>query len=108
MIYYFPSALQWLTPANDKCRLCTCTNGTRTCMDCEPIVKIDVRTEKTIDREQSTSIGEMRLSPSMIKATPCILQTSINSHRLIFPGQHTWFEERCYFCSSRGDKLIRC
>ncbi len=110
ILYYFSSGSKWLTPPNDKCRLCTCMNGERKCMQCDQIVKIDIdtMTHNNHQQQESTAIGEFRLLPKILKATPCLLETGINSHRLIFPGQQTWFEQRCYFCSLRGDQLIAC
>jgi hypothetical protein len=105
IMYYFPSGSKWLTPVNDKCRSCMCINGKRKCRNCDEIVQIDVSNTFS---EQSKAIGEYVLSPKVFKATPCLLQISPNSHRLIYPGQQTWFEQRCYFCSQRGDQLIRC
>jgi len=110
IMYYFPSGLKWLTPPNDKCRSCTCIDGQRQCIHCDQIVKIDVSTISPTNNNQqrSTSIGEYRLLPTIIKSTPCLLQTGINSHRLIFPGQQIWFEQRCYFCSKGDGRLITC
>ncbi len=110
IMYYFPSGSKWLTPPNDKCRSCMCINGQRKCMNCDPIVKIDVNTTTYNNNQQqrSTAIGEYRLLPTILRATPCLLETGINSHRLIFPGQQTWFEERCYFCSQSDSRLITC
>jgi hypothetical protein len=85
-----------------------CTNGERKCIQCDQIIKIHIHTMIHHNQQESISIGEYRLSPNIVKATPCLLETGINSHRLIFPGQQTWFEERCYFCSLRGDRLIAC
>jgi len=111
-MYYFPSGSNWLTPPNDKCRSCKCINGQRSCINCDQIVKIDISTPTTNNNKQqqqrSTAIGEFRLLPTIIKSTPCLLKTGINSHRLIFPGQQTWFEQRCYFCSQGDGRLITC
>ena len=105
IMYYFPSGSKWLTPITDKCRSCMCINGKRKCHNCDEIVKIDVSNKHA---EQSKAIGEYALSPKKFQVTPCILQITANAHRLIYPGQQTWFEQRCYFCSQRGDQLIRC
>jgi hypothetical protein len=113
IMYYFPSGSKWLTPPNDKCRSCMCINGQRNCMNCDQIVKIDISTPTTNNnnnqqQQRSTAIGEFRLLPTIIKKTPCLLKTGINSHRLIFPGQQTWFQQRCYFCSQGDGRLITC
>ncbi|CAF1112742.1 unnamed protein product [Rotaria sordida] len=113
IMYYFPSGTKWLTPENEKCRSCMCINGQRKCINCDQIIKIDVSANNNNDKKQLTpdSVGYYRLVPTrsnIIKATPCLLQTSTGSHRLIFPGQLTWFEKRCYFCSQRGGRLIIC
>jgi hypothetical protein len=112
-MYYFPSGSKWLTPPSDKCRSCMCINGQRKCINCDRILKIDVSNNNNNNNnsQQSPAIGEFRLLPTVLtvmKMTPCLLQTSISSHRLIFPGQQTWFEQRCYFCSQRGGRLITC
>jgi hypothetical protein len=110
-MYYFPSGSQWLTPPNDQCRSCMCFNGQRKCLNCDEIVQIDVSTATNNNnnhQQRSSAIGEYMLLPRMMKTTPCLLQTGINSHRLIFPGQQTWFEQQCYFCSQGGDRLITC
>ncbi|UJR08208.1 hypothetical protein I4U23_012481 [Adineta vaga] len=108
IMYYFPSGTKWLTPLNNKCQSCSCTNGQRKCFNCDQILKINVSTKNDYHQQRSAAIGEYRLIPTILRATPCILQTSINSHRLIFPGQQVWFEQRCYFCSKNNARLIRC
>jgi hypothetical protein len=107
-MYYFPSGSKWLTPPHDKCRSCRCINGERKCLECDQIVKINVDTIAQNNQQESSAIGELRLLPRILKATPCLLETGVNSHLLIFPGQRTWFEQRCYFCSLDGDRLIAC
>lgn len=108
--YYFSSGSTWSTLPTDQCRSCTCHNGERKYLDCDQIVKIDVSTisDDSHHQERSSAIGEYRLPTKFIQATPCVLELNTNSHRLIFPGQQTWFEQRCYFCSLNGDQLIRC
>jgi hypothetical protein len=112
MMYYFPADSKWLTPPNDKCRSCRCVNGERKCINCDQVLKIDIDSKTVLNNNQhGSAIGEYRLFPSIstiIKAKPCLLQISISSHRLILPGQQTWFEERCYFCSKRDGRLISC
>ncbi len=111
LMYYFPSGSKWLTPPNDKCRSCMCINGQRKCINCDEIIKINVSTIINNYPQQLPPIGEYSLLPTVltnIKTTPCLLQTGISSHRLIFPGQRTWFEQRCYFCSQRDGRLITC
>jgi len=93
MIYYFSSGAHWFPPMNGDCRSCTCTNGIRQCSDCLRTIQIDVRPLK------SNLVNRM---------TPCLLQTTDNSHRLIYPGQRTWFGQKCFFCSRNGDRLIEC
>jgi hypothetical protein len=111
-MYYFPADSKWLTPPNDKCRSCRCVNGERKCINCDQVLKIDIDSKTVLNNNQhGSAIGEYRLFPSIstiIKAKPCLLQISISSHRLILPGQQTWFEERCYFCSKRDGRLISC
>ncbi len=110
VMYYFSSGSKWLTPPNDKCRSCSCINGERRCINCEQVLKIDIDAKNNNDQQKS-AIGEYRLSPSIptsAKTTPCLIQISISSHRLILPGQQTWFEGRCYFCSKRDGRLISC
>jgi hypothetical protein len=85
-----------------------CINGQRTCINCDQIVTIDI---KTNTQQRTAAIGEYRFLPKIstdMKTTPCLLQTGLSSHRLIFPGQQTWFERRCYFCSRQGGRLITC
>ncbi|CAF1116006.1 unnamed protein product [Adineta steineri] len=106
VIYYFPSGSKWLTPPHSRCRSCTCINGQRKCFNCDKILKIDVITNN--NQQQTSAIGEFRLLPILKKTKPCILQTSISSHRLIFPGQQIWYEQRCYFCSKTDGRLITC
>lgn len=108
--YYFSSGSKWLTLPYDKCRSCMCNNGQRKYIECDQIVKIDVSgIINDQERTTTTSMGEYRLYPlNIIKATPCVLELNGNSHRLIYPGQQTWIEQHCYFCSLRGDRLIRC
>jgi hypothetical protein len=111
LMYYFPSGSKWLTPPNDKCRSCMCINGQRQCINCDEIIQIDVNTVTKNYQQRLAAIGEYRLLstvPTHIKTTPCLLQTGISSHRLIFPGLQTWFEQRCYFCSQSGGRLITC
>ncbi|CAF3028816.1 unnamed protein product [Rotaria socialis] len=115
IMYYFPSGTKWLTPKNDTCISCMCINGQRKCHSCDQVVKIDVditnHTKMNNKSHPGKAIDNYRLLPAvfnMTKATPCLLQTGTNSHRLIFPGQLTWFEKQCYFCSNSGDRLIRC
>ena len=108
VMYYFPSGLKWPTPLENKCRTCSCTNGQRKCFNCDQILNIVVDTRIDPNHQQPASIGEFRLLPALIKATPCVLQTSVSSHRLIFPGQQIWYERRCYFCSRNDARLIRC
>ena len=112
LMYYFPSDAKWLTPPNDKCRSCQCINGQRKCLNCDEFVQINVNTINNNNYQQRlTAIGEFRLLPkavTTIKTTPCLLITGINSHRLIFPGQQTWFEQRCYFCSLHDGRLTPC
>lgn len=114
LMYYFPSGSKWLTPPNDKCRSCMCINGQRKCINCDQILKIDVDTQTVLNdnnNQRGSAIGEYSLLPSVIpsvKTKPCLLQITTSSHRLVLPGQQTWFEERCYFCSKRGSRLISC
>jgi hypothetical protein len=112
MMYYFPPGSKWLTPPNDKCRSCSCVNGQRKCIKCDQILKIDIDSQTVLNNnQQGSAVGEYRLLPSIstfIRAKPCLLPININSHRLILPGQQTWFEERCYFCSKRDGRLIFC
>ncbi len=112
LMYYFPSGSKWLTPPNDKCRSCMCTNGQRKCINCDQILKIDIDSKTVLNNnQQGAAIGEFSLLPLIStsdKIKPCLLEINTNSHRLILPGQQTWFEERCYFCSKRGGRLISC
>lgn len=111
IMYYFSSGSKWLTPTNDKCRSCTCFNGERKCLNCDQIIQIDINVTNNQQQQQSSSssaIGEYRISSQRIKAIPCILKTSMNSHRLIYPGQQTWFEGKCYFCLQDDSRLITC
>lgn len=114
VLYYFPSGSKWLTPPHDKCRSCICVNGQRRCINCDQVLRIDIdasRMLKNDHQQHQSSIGEFNLLPSMnipIKIVPCVVQMSSNSHRLILPGQQTWFENRCYFCSKAGGRLIFC
>ena len=105
-MYYFPSGLKWFTPPHDKCRSCMCVNGQRRCVNCDQVLKINVDTN-----QQRPAIDEYRLLPTIspsVKTKPCLLQVNINSHRLILPGQKTWFEQRCYICSKRDGRLKFC
>ena len=110
MIYYFPPGAKWLTPPNDHCRSCTCVDGQRKCVNCDQILKIDIDGDSESNTNQhGSAIGEYRLMPSTsIRMKPCLLQIDRSSHQLILPGQQTWFEERCYFCSKRDGRLISC
>jgi hypothetical protein len=115
LMYYFPSGSKWLTPPNDKCRSCMCVNGQRKCTNCDQILNIDIDSRPVFNNnnnnQRGSAIGEYRLLPSIsttVKIKPCLLQINISSHRLILPGQQTWFEERCYFCSKRDGRLISC
>lgn len=110
MMYYFPPGSKWLTPPNDKCRSCLCVDGQRKCINCDQILKIDIDSAPVLNNNQpGSAVGEYRLAPSAsVKMKPCLLQTDPSSHRLILPGQQTWFEERCYFCSKRDGRLISC
>lgn len=116
VMYYFSSGTKWLTSRTDKCVLCKCINGQRNCTSCDRTVKIDIsslrnNTNKDNQSQSRTDIDNYRLSPlgsKMIKVTPCVLKINVNSHHLIYPGQLTYFENRCYFCSNTGDRLIRC
>jgi hypothetical protein len=111
IMYFFPSGLKWMTPPKDKCRSCTCVNGYRRCVNCDQILKINVDTNRVLNNQQRPIVDEYRLLPSIstsVKTTPCLLKVNINSHRLILPGQKTWFEERCYICSKRDGRLISC
>lgn len=106
MVYYFPPGAQWLTPANEKCRSCTCHNGQRQCLDCNQILNIEIETKST---RSISSVGEYRLPKSMTtRAHPCVLQIKPHTYRLIYPGQQTWFENFCYFCSIENSQLILC
>jgi len=111
-MYYFPPSSKWLTPPNDKCRSCMCINGQRKCINCDQILKIDIDSKTILNNNQrGSAIGEYSLLPSIstsMKMKPCLLQISISSHQLVLPGQQTWFEERCYFCSKRDGRLISC
>ena len=110
MIYYFPPGSKWLTPPNDQCRSCTCIDGQRKCVNCDQILKIDIESVPILNLdERGSAIGEYSLLPTMpIKVKPCLLQIDPSSHRLVLPGQQTWFEEHCYFCSKRDGRLISC
>jgi hypothetical protein len=115
IMYYFPSGSKWLTPPNDKCRSCMCVNGQRKCIRCDQVLQISIDTNTALtnnnNNQQRSAIGEYSLLPSSsssVKTKPCLLQTSISSHRLILPGQQTWFEGRCYFCSKGGGRLLSC
>ncbi|CAF3454708.1 unnamed protein product [Rotaria sp. Silwood1] len=114
VMYYFPSGSKWVTPPNDKCRSCACVNGQRTCINCDQILKIDIKTNTVLNnnnQQKQWAIGEYSLLPSIqtpIKTKPCLLQINMSSHRLILPGQQTWFESRCYFCSKTDGRLISC
>jgi hypothetical protein len=114
LIYYFPPGSKWLTPPNDKCRSCMCINGQRKCINCDQILNIDIDSKTNSNNnnnQRGSSIGEYRLVPSIskpIRMKPCLLQINPSSHQLILPGQQTWFEERCYFCSKRDGRLIFC
>ncbi|CAF1011715.1 unnamed protein product [Adineta steineri] len=113
IIYYFPSGSKWLTPPNDKCRSCICVNGQRTCINCDQTVKIDIAAAATAlnNIQKRPAIGEYSLLPlksQSAKTTPCLLQINTSSHRLILPGQKTWFKERCYICSKHSSRLLSC
>ena len=114
IMYYFPSDSQWLTSWSDQCRSCRCINGQRKCINCEQILNIDIRAgnnKNKNNQQQQADIGEHRLLSSVstiFKARPCLLETGIHSHRLIFPGQLIWFEEHCYFCSRTDNQLVKC
>lgn len=114
IMYYFPSGSKWITPPNDKCRSCACTNGQRKCINCDQVLKIDIndnRILKNNNNQQQSSIGEIRLLPSIptsTKTKPCLLKINTNSHRLILPGQQTWFESNCYLCSGGDGRLMSC
>ncbi|CAF0826375.1 unnamed protein product [Rotaria sordida] len=113
VMYYFPSGSKWFTPPNDKCRSCTCINGQRTCINCDQILKININMNRVLknNNQKQSAIGEYSLLPSgptSIKTKPCLLQINISSHRLVLPGQQTWFENRCYFCSKTDGRLISC
>ena len=114
IMYYFPSGSQWLTPQSDQCRSCRCINGQRKCINCEQILNIGINSYNNKyknNQQQQAAIGKTELLPrisTIFKAIPCLLETDINSHRLIFPGQLIWFEERCYFCSRTGDQVVEC
>ena len=109
IIYYFPSGSKWLTPPNDRCRSCICINGQRKCINCDQILKIDIDDKN--NNPQRSAIGEYSLLPSIqapVKTIPCMLKMNASSQRLILPGQRTWFEGRCYYCSKPGGRLISC
>ena len=115
MMYYFPPGSKWLTPPHDKCRSCMCSNGQRKCINCDQILKISIDSKIVLNnnnqQQQGSAVGEYSLLPSVstsVKIKPCLLQINTSSHRLILPGQQTWFEERCYFCSKRDGRLIIC
>jgi len=58
---------------------------------------------------RSVQIDVRQLKSNLVnRMTPCLLQTTDNSHRLIYPGQRTWFGQKCFFCSRNGDRLIEC
>ena len=100
--YYFPSDSTWFAPVREKCRSCSCDNGQRSCSDCNELLKINIG-----PKVSSPSLGEFRLL-SASETRPCLLTLQTNAHRLIYPGQQTWFEERCYFCSKDNGRLLRC
>ena len=112
--YYFPPGSKWVTPPNDKCRSCSCVNGHRKCLNCDQILKIDVNTNRVSNNEideQRAPLGAYSLSTASstsVKKVTCILQTAVNAHRIILPGQRTWLENRCYYCSKRDGRLIAC
>ncbi|CAF3811378.1 unnamed protein product [Rotaria socialis] len=114
VMYYFPSGSKWLTPPNDKCRSCTCVDGQRRCINCDQVLQIDINASRFLknkNQQQQSGIGEYSLLPSTPEAEktkPCLIKTTVSSHRLILPGQKTWFENRCYFCSKNDGRLIPC
>ncbi|CAF2258900.1 unnamed protein product [Rotaria magnacalcarata] len=114
VMYYFPSGSKWLTPSNDKCRSCTCVDGQRRCINCDQVLQIDINANRFLknkNRQQQSGIGEYSLLPStqkVEKTKPCLIKITVSSHRLILPGQKTWFENRCYFCSKTDGRLISC
>lgn len=104
--YYFPSGSSWITTSKEQCRRCRCDQGERQCLNCHPILTIKIDTRLTSLRDDS------RLQPSTLsrqrQIRPCLLELESNSHRLIYPGQQTWWQEKCYFCSMYQGRLIRC
>ena len=115
IMYFFPSGSQWFTPSTEPCRSCQCVHGQRTCTHCDRILEIDIDTTNL--RQQNNqppsrpAIGEYHLLPveaTLARAMPCLLQINEHSHRLIYPGQQTWFEQRCYFCSQENGRLLTC
>lgn len=117
VMYYFPSGSKWLTPPSDKCRSCSCVNGQRRCINCDQILQININANRLSNnnnnyyRQQQTAIGEYSVVPSasqLEKTKPCLVKITSSAHRLILPGQQTWVENRCYFCSKTDGRLIFC
>lgn len=115
LMYYFPPNSKWLTPPTDKCRSCMCVNGQRKCINCDQILKISIDSKSVFNNndmnQRGSPIGEFRLLPAVstsVKIKPCVLPIDNSSHQLILPGQQTWLDERCYFCSKRDGRLILC
>ena len=113
VLYYFPSDSQWITPLNKICRSCTCSNGQRTCINCNPILRININVNRALKNrnEKQSPIGEYSLLPSkpkLVKIIPCLIQINTSSHQLILPGQQTWIENHCYLCSKYSGQLIMC
>ena len=114
VLYYFPSGSKWITPVKSKCRSCTCLNGQRRCINCDPILKIAINTNRILknqeDQKQS-AVGQYSILPSVsssVRTRPCLLKINISSHQLILSGQKVWFKNRCYFCSKQYGRLISC
>ena len=114
VLYYFPSGSTWITPLKSKCRSCTCLNGQRRCINCDPILKIAINTKKILKSKENQKqsavdrYGILSSVSSSIRTRPCLLQINVSSHQLILSGQKVWFKNRCYFCSKQYGGLISC